>query len=102
MRHGMAFSNRLAFSEALPRNSESRALAIALRMIKKHDQHIESMTSFGRVPVRRWHDLSHGRFRPLRKPVNQLDVIAEWCGRAQDDAGHWHRPEHFAKIGGSW
>ncbi|MGY3134091.1 hypothetical protein ACVWZM_004773 [Bradyrhizobium sp. USDA 4501] len=34
MRHGMAFSNRLAFSEALPRNSESRVLAIALRMIK--------------------------------------------------------------------
>jgi|SRR6185312_11339471 hypothetical protein len=34
--NGFLELNRLAFSEALPRNSESRALAVAMRMIKKH------------------------------------------------------------------
>jgi hypothetical protein len=38
--------NRLAFSEALPRNSEGRALAIALRRIRKHYPHIEWVISF--------------------------------------------------------
>ena len=38
--------NRMAFSEALPRNSESRALGVALRLIKKHYHHIEWVISF--------------------------------------------------------
>ncbi|WP_334475819.1 Mom family adenine methylcarbamoylation protein [Bradyrhizobium sp. AZCC 1699] len=38
--------NRLAFSEALPRNSENRALSITLRMIRKHYPHIEWVISF--------------------------------------------------------
>lgn len=38
--------NRMAFSEALPRNSESRALGIAFRMIRKHYPHIEWVVSF--------------------------------------------------------
>lgn len=38
--------NRMAFSEALPRNSESRALAVAFRLIKKHYPHIEWVISF--------------------------------------------------------
>jgi hypothetical protein len=38
--------NRMAFSEALPRNSESRALSIAFRLIKKHYPHIEWIISF--------------------------------------------------------
>ena len=33
--------NRMAFSELLPRNSESRAMAVAFRLIKKHYPHIE-------------------------------------------------------------
>ncbi|WP_439374802.1 hypothetical protein [Bradyrhizobium sp. DASA03120] len=33
--NGFLELNRLAFSEALPRNSESRALSVAMRMIKK-------------------------------------------------------------------
>jgi len=44
--NGFLELNRLAFSEALPRNSESRALSIALRMIKKHYPHIEWVISF--------------------------------------------------------
>ncbi len=79
MRHGMAFSNRLAFSEALPRKQRKPCA----RDRAAHDQEARSAHRIddllrGWVPVRRWLDLSHGRLRPLRKPVNQLDVIAEW------------------------
>ena len=38
--------NRLAFSDILPRNSESRALAIAFRLIKKHYPHIRWIVSY--------------------------------------------------------
>lgn len=43
---GMLELNRMAFSDALPRNSESRAMAIAFRSIKKHYPHIEWILSF--------------------------------------------------------
>jgi hypothetical protein len=38
--------NRMAFSEALPRNSESRAIAIAMRILKKHAPHLKWVVSF--------------------------------------------------------
>ena len=38
--------NRMAFSDRLPRNSESRALSVAFRLIKKHYPHIEWVVSF--------------------------------------------------------
>lgn len=38
--------NRMAFSDVLPRNSESRAMAIAFKLIKKHYPHIELVVSF--------------------------------------------------------
>jgi hypothetical protein len=38
--------NRMAFSDRLPRNSESRALSVAFRLIKKHYPHIEWVISF--------------------------------------------------------
>lgn len=38
--------NRMAFSDRLPRNSESRALGVAFRLIKKHYPHIEWVISF--------------------------------------------------------
>lgn len=38
--------NRMAFSDRLPRNSESRALAVAFRLIRKHYPHIEWVVSF--------------------------------------------------------
>lgn len=38
--------NRMAFSDVLPKNSESRALSIALREIKKHAPHIKWVLSF--------------------------------------------------------
>ena len=44
--NGMLELNRMAFADALPRNSESRALAVAMRMIRKHYPHVEWIVSF--------------------------------------------------------
>jgi len=38
--------NRMAFTDALPRNSESRAIAVSLRLIKRHVPHIRFIISF--------------------------------------------------------
>lgn len=38
--------NRMAFSEALPRNSESRAIAICMKLIKKHAPQVKWVISF--------------------------------------------------------
>ncbi len=43
---GMLELNRMAFSDRLPRNSESRCMAVAFRLIKKHYPHIEWVVSF--------------------------------------------------------
>lgn len=44
--NGFIELNRMAFSDRLPRNSESRALGVALRLIKKTYPHIEWIVSF--------------------------------------------------------
>lgn len=44
--NGMLELNRLAFSDNLPRNSESRALGIALRLIRKRYPHVQWVVSF--------------------------------------------------------
>jgi hypothetical protein len=44
--NGMLELNRMAFADALPRNSESRAMAIAFRLIRKQYPHIEWVVSF--------------------------------------------------------
>lgn len=38
--------NRMAFSERLPRNSESRAIAVAIKLLRKTYPHIEWLLSF--------------------------------------------------------
>lgn len=38
--------NRMAFSEALPRNSESRAIAVAMRLLRKHAPQLKWVISF--------------------------------------------------------
>lgn len=38
--------NRMAFSELLPRNSESRAISVAFKLIQKYYPHIEWIVSF--------------------------------------------------------
>ena len=38
--------NRMAFTDALPRNSESRALAVAMKLIRKHAPHVRWVVTF--------------------------------------------------------
>lgn len=38
--------NRMAFSDVLPRNSESRAIAVAMRLLKKHAPQVKWVISF--------------------------------------------------------
>lgn len=38
--------NRMAFSERLPRNSESRALGVAMRLLRRHYPHLKWVVSF--------------------------------------------------------
>lgn len=44
--NGFLELNRMAFSDRLPRNSESRALSIAFMLIRKHYPHIQWVVSF--------------------------------------------------------
>lgn len=44
--NGFLELNRMAFSEALPRNSESRAISVAMKLIRRHYPHIEWVVSF--------------------------------------------------------
>jgi hypothetical protein len=44
--NGFIELNRMAFSEKLPRNSESRALGVAFRLFRKHYPHIQWIVSF--------------------------------------------------------
>ncbi len=44
--NGFIELNRMAFSEALPRNSESRAIGIAMKMLKAHASHLQWVVSF--------------------------------------------------------
>lgn len=44
--NGMLELNRMAFDDVLPRNSESRAIAIACKMLKKQAPHIKWILSF--------------------------------------------------------
>lgn len=44
--NGFIELHRLAFSDRLPRNSESRAISIALKMLKKNAPHIEWVLSY--------------------------------------------------------
>ncbi len=44
--NGMLELNRMAFHDKLPKNSESRALAVSMRLIKKHYPHVEWIQTY--------------------------------------------------------
>ncbi len=93
--HNMLELNRLAFSDVLPRNSESRCLAVARRLIARQYPHIEWILSFadatqcgdGTIYRAAGFDLtgirpngSLWRF-PNGQVMTKLSITA-----------HWHRP----------
>ena len=44
--NGFIELNRMAFTDRLPRNSESRALAVAMRLLRRHYPHLQWVVSF--------------------------------------------------------
>ncbi|WP_200799682.1 Mom family adenine methylcarbamoylation protein [Olsenella urininfantis] len=44
--NGMLELNRMAFDPVLPRNSESRCIAVAMRLLKKNAPHVKWVLSF--------------------------------------------------------
>ncbi len=96
--------NRLAFSEALPRNSESRVLAVAMRMIKKHYPHTEWVISFADgcqcgdgTSIARQASCSPASLNKslLRLPDGSVTLkMTKVTGK--------NRAAHFARTGGSW
>lgn len=44
--NGMLELNRMAFSDALPPNSESRAIAVSIRLLRRHAPHVKWIVSF--------------------------------------------------------
>jgi hypothetical protein len=44
--NGFMELNRLAFTSRLPRNSESRALAVCMRLLRRHAPHVEWVLSY--------------------------------------------------------
>lgn len=44
--NGFLELNRLAFTDRVPRNGESRALAVAMRLIREHAPHVQWVVSF--------------------------------------------------------
>ncbi|XIA64506.1 hypothetical protein ACFIOY_37650 [Bradyrhizobium sp. TZ2] len=103
--NGFLELNRLAFSEALPRNSESRTLAIAMRMIRKHYPHIEWIISFadgcqcgdGTIYRAAGFVLTGIKVNKslLRLPDGSVThKMTQVTGKNRND--------HFARTGGSW
>ncbi|MHC2534201.1 Mom family adenine methylcarbamoylation protein [Bradyrhizobium diazoefficiens] len=103
--NGFLELNRLAFSEALPRNSESRALAVAMRTIKKHYPHIGWVISFadgcqcgdGTIYRAAGFVLTGIKLNKslLRLPDGSVThKMTQVTGK--------NRAAHFAKTGGSW
>ncbi|WP_063791806.1 hypothetical protein [Bradyrhizobium valentinum] len=103
--NGFLELNRLAFSEALPRNSESRALAIAMRMIRKSYPHIEWIISFADGC-----QCGDGTiYRAAGFVLTGIKVNKSLLRLADGSVTHKmtqvtgkNRNDHFAKTGGSW
>ena len=74
--------NRMAFSEAMPRNSESRCLAIAFRLIRKNAPHVKWVVSFADAT-------QCGDGAIYRATGFKLTAIRE----SKDDL--WRTPEHL-------
>lgn len=103
--NGFLELNRMAFSEALPRNSESRALGIAMRMIKKHYPHIEWVVSFADAC-----QCGDGTiYRAAGFVLTRIKVNKDVLRFPDGSIGHKmsqvtgrDRLDHFAKNGGKW
>ena len=103
--NGFLELNRMAFTDVLPRNSESRALGIAMRMIRKHYPHIEWIVSFadacqcGDGTIYR----AAGFALTLIKVNKDVMIFADGSvGHKMSQVTGGNRLQHFAATGGKW
>ena len=102
--NGFLELNRLAFSEALPRNSESR-LAVAMRMIKKHYPHIEWVISFAdgcQCGDRTIYRAAGFVLTGIKLNKSLLRLSDGSVTHKMTQVTGKNRAAHFAKTGGSW
>lgn len=103
--NGFLELNRMAFSDVLPRNSESRALGVALRMIRKNYPHIEWVVSFadacqcGDGTIYRAAGFTLTKIRPNKDVLRFPDGT---IGHKMTQVTGKDRLAHFAKNGGKW
>jgi hypothetical protein len=103
--NGFLELNRMAFSDVLPRNSESRALGIALRMIKKSYPHIEWVVSFADACQCGDGTIYRASGFVLTKIRVNKDVLRfpdGTIGHKMTQVTGKNRLAHFAKNGGLW
>ncbi|MBR0753485.1 hypothetical protein JQ604_14955 [Bradyrhizobium jicamae] len=103
--NGFLELNRMAFTDTLPRNSESRALGVAMRMIRKHYPHIEWIVSFadacqcGDGTIYR----ASGFILTLIKQNKDVMRFADGSvGHKMSQVTGGNRLQHFAATGGKW
>lgn len=102
--NGFLELNRLAFSEALPRNSESR-LAVPMRMIKKHYPHIEWVISFAdgcQCGDRTIYRATGFVLTGIKLNKSLLRLSDGSVTHKMTQVTGKNRAAHFAKTGGSW
>jgi hypothetical protein len=103
--NGFLELNRMAFTDTLPRNSESRALGIAMRMIRKNYPHIEWIVAFadacqcGDGTIYR----AAGFVLTLIKQNKDVLLFADGSvGHKMSQVTGGKRLQHFAATGGKW
>jgi hypothetical protein len=102
--NGFLELNRLAFSEALPRNSERRDLDRSADDQKALSAHRMGDLVRRWMPVRRRDDLSRGRFVLTGIKLNKslLRLPDGSVTHKMTQVTGKNRAKHFAKAGGSW
>lgn len=103
--NGFLELNRMAFTDVLPRNSESRALGIAMRMIRKSYPHIEWIVSFADAC-----QCGDGTiYRAAGFVLTLIKINKDVMRFADGSVGHkmsqvtgGNRLQHFAATGGKW
>jgi hypothetical protein len=103
--NGFLELNRMAFTDVLPRNSESRALGIALRMIRKNYPHIDWIVSFADACQRGDGTIyrAAGFLLTLIKTNKDVMRFADGSvGHKMSQVTGGNRLQHFAATGGKW
>lgn len=103
--NGFIELNRMAFSDALPRNSESRALGVAMRMLRKNYPHLEWVISFADGCQCGDGTIYRAAGFVLSKIKKNKDLILTPEGQITHKLSQLtgtNRLQHMARTGGRW